>query len=71
MIGAVVISGVIYVLGSYALVIAFGAGHSSTLAADANPFHTAAKAFIPFGLPVHVRHPRPSDHVPWSRTSPS
>jgi amino acid transporter len=51
-IGAVVISGVIYVLGSYALVIAFGAGHSSTLAADANPFHTAAKAFIPFAAPL-------------------
>jgi len=51
-IGAVVISGVIYVLGSYALVIAFGAGHSSTLAADANPFHTAAKAFIPFVAPL-------------------
>jgi amino acid transporter len=33
-------------------VIAFGAGHSSTLAADANPFHTAAKAFIPFVAPL-------------------
>jgi amino acid transporter len=51
-IGAVVISGVIYVLGSYALVIAFGAGHSGALAADPNPFHTAAKAFIPFVAPL-------------------
>ena len=51
-IGAVVISGVIYVLGSYALVIAFGPGHAGTLAADANPFHTAAKAFVPFVAPL-------------------
>jgi amino acid transporter len=40
------------VLGSYALVTAFGVGHSSTLAADPNPFHTAAKAFIPFVAPL-------------------
>jgi amino acid transporter len=51
-IGAVVISGIIYVVGSYALVIAFGVGHASALAADANPFHTAAKAFIPFVAPL-------------------
>jgi amino acid transporter len=51
-IGTVVISGVIYVLGSYALVTAFGAGHAGTLAADPNPFHTAAKAFIPFVAPL-------------------
>jgi amino acid transporter len=51
-IGAVVVSGVIYVLGSYALVIAFGVGHTGTLAADPNPFHTAAKAFIPFVAPL-------------------
>jgi amino acid transporter len=51
-IGAVVVSGVIYVLGSYALVIAFGVGHAGTLAADPNPFHTAAKAFIPFVAPL-------------------
>src|ERR1700722_11087778 len=51
-IGAVVISGVIYVLGSYALVTAFGVGHAGTLAADPNPFHTAAKAFIPFVAPL-------------------
>jgi amino acid transporter len=51
-IGAVLISGVIYVLGSYALVIAFGTGHVGALAADPNPFHTAAKAFIPFFAPL-------------------
>jgi amino acid transporter len=51
-VGAVVISGVIYVLGSYALVTAFGVGHAGTLAADANPFHTAAKAFVPFVAPL-------------------
>jgi amino acid transporter len=50
--GAVVVSGIIYVLGSYALVTAFGIGHTSTLAADANPFHTAAKAFLPFVAPL-------------------
>ncbi len=51
-VGAVVISGILYVLGSYALVIAFGVGHAGTLAADPNPFHTAAKAFIPFVAPL-------------------
>ena len=51
-IGAVLISGFIYVIGSYALVIAFGVGHTSGLAADPNPFHTAAHAFIPFVAPL-------------------
>jgi len=51
-VGAVVVSGIIYVLGSYALVTAFGVGHSAALAADGNPFRTAAKAFIPFLAPV-------------------
>jgi amino acid transporter len=51
-IGAVIVSGVIYVLGSYALVTAFGIGHAGTLAADPNPFHTAAKAFLPFVAPL-------------------
>ena len=50
--GAVVVSGIIYVLGSYALVTAFGVGHAGALAGDANPFHTAAKAFIPFVAPL-------------------
>src|SRR4029077_5011691 len=51
-IGAVLISGVIYVVGSYALVIAFGVGRTSALASDPNPFHTAAQAFIPFVAPL-------------------
>jgi amino acid transporter len=51
-IGAVIISGIIYVVGSYALVTAFGVGRTSVLAADPNPFHTAAKAFIPFVAPL-------------------
>jgi amino acid transporter len=50
--GAVVVSGIIYVVGSYALVTSFGVGHAGTLAADANPFHTAAKAFLPFVAPL-------------------
>ncbi len=51
-IGTVLISGVLYVLGSYALVTAFGVGHAGALAADPNPFHTAARAFIPFVAPL-------------------
>jgi amino acid transporter len=50
--GAVVVSGIIYVLGSYALVTAFGVDHAGALAADGNPFKTAAHAFIPFLAPV-------------------
>jgi amino acid transporter len=51
-VGAVVVSGIIYVVGSYALVTAFGVGHAGALAGDANPFHTAAKAFLPFVAPL-------------------
>ena len=50
--GAVLVSGVIYVVGSYALVTAFGVGHANALASDGNPFHTAAKAFLPFVAPL-------------------
>ncbi|HEX3589116.1 MAG TPA: APC family permease [Pseudonocardiaceae bacterium] len=50
--GSVVISGLIYVFGSYAIVTAFGAGHADTFAADPNPFHTAARTFIGFLAPV-------------------
>jgi amino acid transporter len=45
-IGTVVVSGVLYVFCSYAIVIAFGAGHIGALASDPNPFHTAAGRFI-------------------------
>ncbi|HEY3979090.1 MAG TPA: APC family permease [Streptosporangiaceae bacterium] len=51
-VGAVVVSGIIYVVGSYALVTAFGVGHAGALSGDANPFHTAAKAFLPFVAPL-------------------
>jgi amino acid transporter len=50
--GAVLVSGIIYVIGSYALVSAFGVGHAGALAADGNPFHTAAKVFLPFVAPL-------------------
>ncbi len=51
-IGAVLVSGVIYVVGSYALVSAFGVGHAGALASDPNPFDTAAKAFLSFVAPL-------------------
>ncbi|HEX5404478.1 MAG TPA: APC family permease [Pseudonocardiaceae bacterium] len=50
--GSVIISGLIYVFGSYAIVTAFGAGHADVFAGDSNPFHTATKAFIGFLAPV-------------------
>ena len=50
--GCVLVSGIIYVVGSYALVTAFGVGHASTLASDTNPFHTAAKNFLPVLAPL-------------------
>jgi hypothetical protein len=62
---AVIISGIIYVVGSYALVIAFGVVCTSVLAADPNPFHTAAKAFISHRrLTVCGRNTAPSDRRP-------
>jgi amino acid transporter len=51
-IGCVLVSGIIYVIGSYALVTAFGVGHAGALAADPNPFRTAAQAFMPFVAPL-------------------
>jgi amino acid transporter len=51
-IGTVIVSGFLYVFCSYALVESFGSGHAATLAADPNPFHTAAKAFIPALAPL-------------------
>ena len=50
--GAVLVSGLIYVVGSYALVTAFGVGRAGALAADPNPFHTAAHVFLPFVAPL-------------------
>lgn len=51
-VGTVLVSGAIYVLGSYALVTAFGASNAATLAGDANPFQTAAKTFLPVVAPL-------------------
>jgi amino acid transporter len=50
--GSVIISGLIYVFGSYAMVIAFGPDHADVFAGDSNPFHTATSAFIGFLAPV-------------------
>jgi len=47
----VVVSGIVYVVGSYALVTAFGGGNTAALASDPNPFHTTAKAFAAFVAP--------------------
>ncbi len=44
--GTVLVSGIIYVLGSWALVTAFGPTHITALANDPNPFHTAAERYI-------------------------
>ena len=44
--GTVVVSGIIYVLGSWALVTAFRPSHVGVLAVDPNPFHTAAVKYI-------------------------
>lgn len=48
LLGNVVVSGLVYVLGSYALVIAFGTGNIAKMTKDANPFVTASHAFVPF-----------------------
>jgi len=51
-VGTVLVSGLLYVLGSYALVTAFGVGHVKDFAADPNAFHTAAKGFLPAVAPL-------------------
>nr|WTB29878.1 APC family permease [Streptomyces sp. NBC_00830] len=52
----VLVSGILYVGGSYALVIAFGTDHTAALASDPSPFQTAAKLLVPVvaGLVVWV-----------------
>jgi amino acid transporter len=50
--GAVVVSGVIYVIGSYAIVSAFGVDHIAKFVADGNPFATAAGRFLPLFVPI-------------------
>jgi amino acid transporter len=46
LVGAVLISGFIYVLGSYAVVSAFGVSHVAAFAKDPNPFATATVRFL-------------------------
>lgn len=52
LLSTVVVSGVIYVLGSWALVTAFGPAHISALASDPNPFHTAAAKYFSVLAPL-------------------
>ena len=52
LLSTVVVSGVIYVLGSWALVTAFGPAHVSALASDPNPFHTAAAKYVSVLAPL-------------------
>ena len=52
LLSTVVISGVIYVLGSWALVTAFGPAHISALSSDPNPFHTAAAKYFSVLAPL-------------------
>jgi amino acid transporter len=50
----VLASGTIYVLGSWALVTAFGPSHVAAIIADPNPFHTAAAHYASFFAPLIV-----------------
>jgi amino acid transporter len=48
----VLASGTLYVLGSWALIVAFGPSHMAGLISDLNPFHTAAVKYISVLAPV-------------------
>jgi amino acid transporter len=48
----VLASGTLYVLGSWALIVAFGPSHMAGLISDPNPFHTAAMKYISVLAPV-------------------
>jgi amino acid transporter len=50
--GAVIVSGIIYVLGSYAFVTAFGVNHMGAFANDGNAVATIASRFLPFFVPI-------------------
>ena len=52
LLSSVIISGLLYIFGSYALVTAFGMHNINGLATDSNPFHTAAKQFFPLLAPL-------------------
>ena len=59
--GAVVVSGIIYVVGSYALVTAFGVGHAGALAADPNRWSHALGGVSPrFRTPAAAAFVAPS-----------
>ena len=53
LVGSVLISGIIYVFGSWAAVAAFG-NDGTALSKDSNPFATAASQFLHIALPVMV-----------------
>ncbi len=46
LVGAVLISGFLYVIGSYAVISAFGVSHVAAFAKDPNPFATATVRFL-------------------------
>lgn len=50
----VLVSGTIYVLGSWALITAFGPSHVAAIIADPNPFHTAAAKYASAFAPLIV-----------------
>ena len=53
LVGSVLISGIIYVLGSWAVVSAFG-NNAGALAKDGNPFATAGSQFLHIAMPIMV-----------------
>jgi amino acid transporter len=53
LVGSVLISGVIYVFGSWAAVAAFG-NNGTALSKNGNPFATAASQFLHIALPIMV-----------------
>ncbi|MFC5501462.1 APC family permease [Lysinimonas soli] len=53
LVGSVLISGIVYVLGSWAVVSAFG-NDGAKVAKDGNPFATAASGFLHIAMPIMV-----------------
>lgn len=53
LVGSVLISGIVYVLGSWAVVSAFG-DNAAKLAKDGNPFATAGSQFLHIAMPIMV-----------------
>ena len=48
----VIVSGILYVFGSYALVVSFGPDNAAKLASSPNPFQAAAAGFVSFVAPL-------------------